>query len=202
MLPSSTRVLSLNPHCLADICDDIVSVGRAAARLDEAEHLVKQLKRRVDKVREVAAGVTQRPRVLCLEWLDPPFVAGHWVPEMVQIAGGIDVMGRVGEPGFRTTWEAILEATPEVVVVMPCGYDLQHTATELRSIGLPPGWNKLPAARAGRINAVDASSYFSRPGPRVVTGLEILAHALHPARVSSPTLSGVMMKVERYAPAA
>jgi iron complex transport system substrate-binding protein len=202
VLPSSTRLISLNPHRLSDIWNDIVSVGGATGRQAEAESLVGQLKQRVHGVRQVGAGITQPPRVLCLEWLDPPFVAGHWVPEMVQIVGGIDVMGRAGEPGFRTTWEEIFKAAPEVVVVMPCGYDLRRTTSELRSLGLPTGWNKLPAVRAGRIIAVNASSYFSRPGPRVITGLEILAHALHPARMSGAVPSGAMAKVEKYAPAA
>ena len=202
VLPSSARVLSLNPRRLSDIWEDIVSVGRATGRVSEAEKLAEQLKQRVRTVRQVAAGIAQPPRVLCLEWLAPPFVAGHWVPEMVQIAGGIDVMGRVGEPGFRTTWEEIFKTAPDVVVVMPCGYDLQRTAAEVRSIGLPAGWNQLPAVRTGRVIAVDASSYFSRPGPRVATGLEILAHALDPARTPVPIPSDAMMNIGKYPSAA
>jgi iron complex transport system substrate-binding protein len=150
ILPTSTRVLSLNPHRLSHIWNDIVSVGKATAGQAEAAGLVGQLKQRLHAVRQVGARITQPPRVLCLEWLDPPFVAGHWVPEMVQIAGGLDVMGRAGEPGFRTTWEEIFKAAPDVLIVMPCGYDLQRTTAELRSLRLPAGWNKLPAVRTGR----------------------------------------------------
>jgi iron complex transport system substrate-binding protein len=177
-------------------------VGKATAGQAEAAGLVGQLKQRLHAVRQVGARITQPPRVLCLEWLDPPFVAGHWVPEMVQIAGGLDVMGRAGEPGFRTTWEEIFKAAPDVLIVMPCGYDLQRTTAELRSLRLPAGWNKLPAVRTGRVIAVNASSYFSRPGPRVATGLEILAHALHPAWMPGALPSEAMANVEKYATAA
>ncbi len=202
VLPSSTRVISLNPHRLSDIWNNVVSVGEATGRQAEAAGLAEKLKQGVRKVQQAMSGVTQRPRVLCLEWLDPPFIAGHWVPEMVEVAGGTDVMGRVGEPGFRANWSEILKAAPEVVVVMPCGYDLQRTAEELRSCRFPVGWNQVPAVRSGRLIAVNASSYFSRPGPRVATGVEILARVIHPSRGWGDAPSGAMANVGKYAPAA
>jgi iron complex transport system substrate-binding protein len=203
VLPFSTRVLSLSPRRLTEIWDNVLSVGRATERLAEAEGLVERLMRSVETVRQlVVSDAQQCPRVVCLEWLEPPFVAGHWVPEMVEIAGGIDVMGRAGEPGFRTTWHEIFDAAPEIVILMPCGYDLERSTAELRSMNLPAQWNQLPAVRTGNVFAVDASSYFSRPGPRVATGLEILARALHPELMLLTPPSGAMLNLEKYAPAA
>ena len=118
--------------------------------------------------------------MLCLEWLDPYYVAGHWVPEMVTKAGGEDVLGRAGEPSFRVSSEDIEKAQPEVIVVMPCGYDVARTVSEFTPEKLPENWKDLPAVRERRIFAVDANSYFSRPGPRLSDGVAILAHLFHP----------------------
>ncbi len=202
LLPSSTRVISLNPHRLSDIWNNIVSVGEATGRQVEAASLAETLKQRVQNIQQVVSGTGYRPRVLCLEWLDPPFIAGHWVPEMVEIAGGIDVMGQVGEPGFRAKWDEIFRATPGIIVVMPCGYDLERTADELRSFPFPEGWNRLPAVISSRVIAVNASSYFSRPGPRIATGVEILARVIHPECVSMDIPSAALENVHKYAPAA
>ena len=124
--------------------------------------------------------VESRPRVLCMEWLDPVFVGGHWVPGMVEAAGGFDGLGRPGQPSFVVTWRQVEEYAPEVVVLMPCGYHLQEVVDEFRRTPLPAEWHRLPAMQAGRVYAVDASSYFNRPGPRIVDGLEVLAQVLHP----------------------
>jgi iron complex transport system substrate-binding protein len=202
VLPPTTRVLSLNPHRLSDIWDNIESVGEATGRQTEAATLVEKLKNRVEAVRQAVTGIERRPRVLCLEWLDPPFVAGHWVPEMVEIAGGADVMGRIGQPGFRTEWQDVLAAAPEIIVVMPCGYDLQRTVAELMNFQFPKGWHRLPAALDRHIFAVSASSYFSRPGPRIATGVELLGRALHPERLPIRAPSGAITKVDKFAPAA
>lgn len=202
VLPSTTRVISLSPHRLADIWNNIASVGEVTGRQAEAATLIETLKQRVQAVRQQVSGIEQRPRVLCLEWLDPPFVAGHWVPEMVEIAGGIDVMGRVGKPGFRTDWNDLLGAAPAVVMVMPCGYDLQRTATELRKFRFPKDWHRLPAVVNGRVFAVSANSYFSRPGPRVATGVELLAGAIHAQRLSIMVPSEAMVNVHKFASAA
>ncbi len=182
------QVLSLNPSRLADVWNDIRAVGEAAGRGHEASSLVEELERRVAAVERAVRAAPARPRVLCLEWLDPPFVGGHWVPEMVERAGGIDVLGRASQPGFRVEWDQVLEAQPEVIVAMPCGYDLKRTIEDFKVTPLPAGWHRLPAVRASRLYAVDGSAYFSRPGPRLAAGVEILAHALHPtlAPVSPP----------------
>lgn len=181
-LPRAPQVLSLIPNTLADVWNDIRTVGQAAGRGSEAEGLVSELRARVAKVEQAVSGVSARPRVLCLEWLDPPFVAGHWVPDMVARAGGQDVLGKVGEPGYRVPWEKIFAAQPEVIVVMPCGYHLEQTVEEFRSMRFPPSWNDLLGVREGRVFAVDPSSYFSRPGPRLATGVEILGYICHPDR--------------------
>ncbi|HET7442808.1 MAG TPA: cobalamin-binding protein [Terriglobales bacterium] len=204
VLPRSTQVLSLSPHRLEDIWNDIIVVGEATGRRVQALSVVENLKQRVGKVRQAVEAIKQRPCVLCLEWLDPPFVAGHWVPEMVAIAGGVDVMGQAGKPGFRTTWDEIFEAAPDIVVAMPCGYDLKRTSQEVTRLSFPEMWNRLPAIVHGRCFAVDGSGYFSRPGPRVSTGLEILARAIHSecAREFSDPPAGAMAKVRKYARAA
>jgi iron complex transport system substrate-binding protein len=131
-------------------------------------------------VREAVAGLP-RPRVACIEWLDPPFSAGHWVPEMVRIAGGEEVLAGPGEPSARLDWEDVFHAVPEVLVLMPCGFGARRTVEEARRV-LPglSGWDGLPAVESGRVWAVDANSYFSRPAPRLVEGVEILAGIFHP----------------------
>jgi iron complex transport system substrate-binding protein len=198
-LPKQPKVLALTPRCLDDVWDDVRRAGAATKHSIEAEALASELARRVSaiegKVAASAASVgggtsagngrgeekaQRRPRVLCLEWLDPFYVGGHWVPEMVRKAGGVDVLGREREPSFRVTAEQIKEAQPDVIVVMPCGYDAQRTAREFRTMKLPEAWDSLPAVRDRRIFAVDANAYFSRPGPRLANGVELLARLLHP----------------------
>jgi len=180
------RILSLAPKCLRDVWEDIRRVGEATGRAREAGVLARRLEERVEEIRGLLASAPGRPRVLCLEWLDPPYLGGHWVPEMVACAGGADVLGRAGEPSFRRSWDELLAAQPEYVLVMPCGMNRDQAAREYQSAKLPPGWNDLPAVRAGRVFAMDANSYFSRPGPRLVIGIEILARLFHPDRANWP----------------
>ncbi len=177
---SSPRVLTFTPHGIADVCEGIRQIGEAAGRASEAQALANQLAQGVASVEHSAAGATHRPGVLCLEWFDPPYVAGHWVPEMVRLAGGTDLFGREGQPSFPLGWRQILDAQPEVIVLMPCGYGLEGTLETWRSIRLPPGWDDLPAVKSGRVFAVDANAYLSRPGPRLAEGLRLLANLLHP----------------------
>jgi iron complex transport system substrate-binding protein len=174
-LSSRPEVLTLTPHTLEDIFTDIERVGAATDRVLQAIRLVRSLRERVAAVSEKPK--PQKPRVACLEWLDPPFSAGHWMPEMVALAGGIDPLGKPGEYSERMTWQQVLDADPEVVLVMPCGYDLAQSAEEFRKLELPSGWENMSAVRNNRIFAVNATAYFSRPGPRLVDGLEIM-HAL------------------------
>jgi len=183
-LPRQPRVLSLAPRTLEDVWGDIRTVGEATDRAVEARALVAELERRVAAVEQAVAGAAERPAVVCLEWLDPPYAAGHWVPEMVAKAGGYDPLGRLGEASHRIAWAEILAAQPEVIVLMPCGYGLEQVVSEFARMRIPAGGEDLPAVHKGRVYAVDASSYFSRPGPRLAVGIEILAQLLHPERVS------------------
>ena len=137
------------------------------------------LEERLASVEDKVAGLP-RPRVGCIEWLDPPFSAGHWVPEMVRLAGGEEIFAGPGEPSARLRWDEVFEADPEVLVLMPCGFDAERTAKEAFALPELPGWPGLPAVREGRVWVVDATSYFSRPAPRLVEGVEILARILHP----------------------
>lgn len=173
------KILSLTPHSLADVWDDIRKLGEATGRRRDAQGLAITLQQKVAAI-EMRVANAPRPRVLCLEWMDPFYIAGHWVPEMVVKAGGEDVLGRVGEPSFRAAVEQMAETDAEIIVVMPCGYSSRRAAGEFDLNALPPSWGKLPAIHDRRIFAVDANSYFSRPGPRLTDGLELLAHLFHP----------------------
>ncbi|HVB56818.1 MAG TPA: cobalamin-binding protein [Candidatus Acidoferrales bacterium] len=185
--PKPPQVLSLTPHSLADVWNDIRRVGEATCRGSEAESLAAELERRVAAIEAAAAQARPRPRVLCLEWLDPYYVAGHWTPEMVVKAGGEDVLGRAGEASFRVTREEIADARPDVIIVMPCGYSEDRAAAEFDATQMPEEWRDLPAVRERRIFAVDANGYFSRPGPRLAEGVALLARIFHPGlRPDSP----------------
>jgi iron complex transport system substrate-binding protein len=187
-LPKMPQVLSLTPHCLADVWNDIRRVGQATDRCQEAETLAAALEQEISAIASVVAQSRARPRVLCLEWLDPFYVGGHWVPEMVAKAGGEDVLGRAGQASFRVTSEQILQSRPDVIVVMPCGYNSSRAQAEFGLAKISGGWGALPAVRNRRIFAVDANSYFSRPGPRLADGVALLAHILHPDLCKEPSL--------------
>ncbi len=178
-LPKTPRVLSMNPTSLNEVLDATIEIGEALGRGAEAREKVTGLEKRLARVEEAVANLP-RSRVGCVEWLDPPFSAGHWVPEMVRIAGGEELFAKAGEPSKRMTWEEVFEAAPEVLVLMPCGFDVARTVGEARILPNLPGWSGLPAVENGRVWAVDANSYFSRPAPRLVEGVEILARILHP----------------------
>jgi iron complex transport system substrate-binding protein len=178
-LPKTPRVLSMNPTTLNEVLDVTVEVGDAIGHGGEARANVDALRECLARVEEAVAGLS-RPRVGCIEWLDPPFSAGHWVPEMVRLAGGEELFARAGEPSERLSWEEVLGAAPEVLVLMPCGFDAARAAGEARVLPGISGWEDLPAVENGRVWAVDANSYYSRPAPRLVEGVEILARILHP----------------------
>ena len=192
------KVLALHPHRIEDVLSDILAVGEATERPDEARQLVAGLRDRMAVVAKHVDGVASRPRVLCLEWIDPPMVGGHWVPEMVELAGGVDVFGKAEKPSFRVEWDDVFEARPDVVVIMPCGYGLEKTIGEYRNTTFPDGWHDMPAVRQGRVYAVDANSYFSRPGPRLVTGVELLSQMFHPevSELATFSSSSVAAKLE------
>jgi iron complex transport system substrate-binding protein len=195
-LPKQPKVLTLTPHTLADVWDDICRVGASTATSRDAEALAVRLAARVAATNAIARNAAKRPRVLCLEWLDPFYIGGHWVPEMVAKAGGEDVLGRAGEPSFRATAEEIAQTRAENILVMPCGYNAARTVAELKSMHLPEIWSELPAMRERRIFAVDANGYFSRPGPRLAMGVGILAHIFHPNLFPSSLPAGAFQRLE------
>jgi iron complex transport system substrate-binding protein len=191
-LPKKPRVLALTPHSLADVWADILRTGEATQRRREAQALALTLEQKVAAIAAKVARSGSRPRVLCLEWLDPYYVGGHWVPEMVASAGGEDVLGRAGEPSCRVSAEEIAATAAELIVVMPCGFSVVRAAAEFSAAPLPDGWSNLPAIRDGRVFAVDANSYFSRPGPRLADGVALLAHLCHPDLFpQAPSASGL-----------
>jgi iron complex transport system substrate-binding protein len=171
------RVLSLDPHTVGEVLSDVRTLAQATDRKDEAVELVRDASARIDKVRLAVRGA-RRPRVAALEWLDPPFAPGHWTPQLIEYAGGDDVLGFAGENSEERTWEEVAASQPDLVIVMPCGYDAEiaHREAEMHR-------DELAAVGAGEVVAVDAAAYFSRPGPRIIDGLELLAHIVHPELV-------------------
>jgi iron complex transport system substrate-binding protein len=174
-------VLSLEPNSLHDILETITQVGAAAGTEQEAAEVVASLWARIEHVRLRAQTLTTRPRVACLEWIDPPYGPGHWLPEMIALAGGTPGLGTAHADSRRISWGDVIAFAPEVIVVTPCGFDLERTIAEARR-ALPrrTGWDALPAVRGGRVYAVDGNAYYSRPGPRIVDSLELLAELIHP----------------------
>jgi iron complex transport system substrate-binding protein len=179
-LPRKPEILWLTPKSLAQIADNLRELGAATGRLQRAEELIAHGRAILDHVAERARTASTRPRVFCMEWLDPVYCSGHWVPEMVSIAGGVDHLGHEGSDSIRVAWEDVLAWKPEVLVIMPCGFNLHQVIELTPKLCDRPGWHELPAVQQGRVYAVDASSYFARPGPRVVEGTELLAHIIHP----------------------
>jgi len=179
-LPGAPPVVNLEPQSLEGVFAAIRQVATAAGSAERGVDLVAALRRRVDAVAGRANRLTQRPRVLLLEWLDPPFSSGHWTPELVRLAGGDEVLGREGERSRTLDWQEVIAGEPEVVLIACCGFDVARTRRDLPLLDRVSGWSALPAVRAGRVFVVDGGQYFSRPGPRLVDSLEILAHALDP----------------------
>lgn len=179
-LPESSQVLALDVFILEDVFAAMERLAQAAGIRAAASPLLEGLRERVRKVSSLAARCESRPRALCLEWLDPPMSAGHWIPELVQLAGGEKGLGQAGQPSQRITWEEILAYDPEVLLLVPCGFKSERTLSELGRVRWPQLWLEIQAVRQGRVYVADANSYFSRPGPRLVDTLEILAALLHP----------------------
>jgi iron complex transport system substrate-binding protein len=179
-LVSQPRLLPLSPSLLGDVLQDISRVGEATGREEQAGFLVRRLRERIDRVTARTATAAERPATFCLEWADPLYVAGHWIPEMVEMAGGIDGLGGKGKPSVPIEWERVVSYAPEVVILMPCGFDVERAVREMPLLTRLPGWLDLPAVQRGQVYAVNATAYFSRSGPRLVDGLELLAKILHP----------------------
>lgn len=179
-LPGCPRVINLEPMSLEDVLDTLRAVGRAANVARRGEAVVSDLRRRINAVAVRSERVADRPRVVVLEWLDPPFSCGHWSPELVRLAGGDEVIGRAGQPSRTLNWDEVVTARPDVLVIACCGFSMQRTLIDVPGLTARSGWTDLPAVRSGRVYLTDGNAYFSRPGPRLVDSLEILAHALHP----------------------
>ena len=171
------RVISLDPHTIGEVLGDVRTLAQATDRKDAAVDLIRDASARIDRVRLAVRGA-RRPRVAALEWLDPPFAAGHWMPQLIDYAGGEDVLGFAGEKSEERTWQQVAASQPDIVIVMPCGFDAEiaHREAEMHR-------DELAAVGAGEVVAVDAAAYFSRPGPRIIDGLELLAHVIHPELV-------------------
>jgi iron complex transport system substrate-binding protein len=179
-LPTRPRVISLDPSNLAEVLADVPRLGEAAGVAERATGLRDDLERRLARVSAAVEGAI-RPRILALEWLDPPFIGGHWVPEMIEIAGGVDVLGLAGAKSRTAEWGELAASDPDVIVAMPCGWDAVRSRSEVERHAA-----EVAAIGAERIWSVDAAASFSRPGPRLVEGTELLAHLLHPDRVGAP----------------
>ncbi|PYI63366.1 MAG: cobalamin-binding protein, partial [Verrucomicrobia bacterium] len=179
-LPGPPRVINLEPSSLSDIFDDIRRVAEVCGVSEHAEELIGQLSRRIEAVRRRAYRIANRPRVLLMEWVDPPFCSGHWGPELIEIVGGCDPSGRKHQPSVQIRWQEVLDARPDIIVLALCGYDIDRARHDYEILRRFPGFDSLPAAQCGEIYVVNASAYFARPGPRIVDSLEILAGILHP----------------------
>jgi iron complex transport system substrate-binding protein len=179
-LEGHRRILSLEPTSLGGILETVEQIGEATGAQERAVAVVRELQERIDQIAARAQTASGRPRVFAMEWLDPPFTAGHWVPEMIRLAGGRDELAREGCPSSQIDWGRIAEHDPEIVILMPCGFTLERTSEEFARVTLPDEWLGLSAARSRHVYAVNGSAYFNRPGPRIVEGLEILAEIMHP----------------------
>jgi iron complex transport system substrate-binding protein len=179
-LEGKRQVLSLEPTSLGGILSSIEQVAGAADVPDRAAPLVATLGRRIEAVTAQAREAAARPHVLALEWLDPLFTAGHWVPEMVRLAGGLDVLGVEGRPSTQTAWSRVIETAPEVIVLMPCGFTLEQTVNEAARLQFVEEWGRRTSGGAPKVYAMNGSAYFNRPGPRIVDGLEILLEIIQP----------------------
>jgi len=181
-LPNTPEVLWLTPQSLGEIFENLRELGVATGRTNEAEALVARCQSRLEHLANIVAGTSRRPRVFCMEWLEPVYASGHWVPELVKLAGGIDELASERADSVRVSWQQILEWAPEVLVIMPCGFNLSQTMKQIWNVfsSRESDFFKLPAVQNGRVYAVDANSYFARPGPRVVEGAELLARLIHP----------------------
>lgn len=179
-LPKKPAILWLTPRTLGDIAENIREIGVATGCEDVAETWIGENFGKLNKISAVANQCGSRPRVFCMEWFDPVYSSGHWIPEMVRIAGGVDELGQEGKYSTAIGWEKVCDWAPEVLVLMPCGHHLEKVLELAPQLSRLPGWSNLPAVQKNQVYAVDASSYFARPGPRIVQGTELLAHLIHP----------------------
>ena len=195
-LSKKPQILWMTPRKLAEIAENVRELGQVTGRVNEAEELINKGRARLERVASKMRKLSARPRVFCLEWLDPVYCSGHWMPEMVRIAGGVDELSREGADSVRISWDDVLKWAPEVLIITPCGFNLDKVVEQAPQIYNYPGWADLPAVRQGRVFAVDANSYFARPGPRVIEGTELLAHLIHPRLFSWQGSEGAYQRLE------
>jgi iron complex transport system substrate-binding protein len=179
-LDPKPQVLWLTPKSLAGIEDNLRELGKATDRIEEAEAVIATGRATLERIAARTRNTSHRPRVFCMEWIDPLYCSGHWVPEMVELAGGVDALSRKGADSIRIQWQDVLNWAPEVLIVSPCGFNLSGALQQALRLCGNPQWTDLPSVQKERVFAVDANSYFARPGPRVIQGIELLAHLLHP----------------------
>ncbi|MBM3943778.1 MAG: hypothetical protein FJ316_12895 [SAR202 cluster bacterium] len=194
-LSTKPQVLSLDPQYLGDVLEDVRRVGRATGREAEAAALTARLQQRIDAVVNLASTAANKPRTLTLEWADPLMCGGHWVPEMVDLGGGTNFFGDKETGSFRLDWNDIVASQPEVIILMPCGFEVKRGLQDVPLLTSKEGWDDLPAVRNGRVYVIDASAYTSRSGPRLVTGLEIMAEMLHPDLFSGNIPQGAAFRL-------
>jgi iron complex transport system substrate-binding protein len=181
LLAKRPEILWMSPKSVAEIFANLNDLGVATGRASEAERLILTAREKLQRIVAATREINPRPRVFCMEWLDPVYCSGHWVPEMVEMAGGIDRLGQPQADSIRISWDDVVALAPEVFIVTPCGFNLEQVIKQAANLANYPGWFDLPAVREGRVYAVDANSYFARPSPRaVVEGTELLAHLIHP----------------------
>lgn len=198
-LSNELEVLSLDPRDLGDVWRDILWIGERTGRRERAQKLVEHIGERLAQIEEDAGPAERRPRVAVLEWLQPFYVGGHWVPEMVHQAGGTDVLGAAKKPSRRVSMEEIIAAAPEFLFIAPCGYNAEQARVEYLSLIFPEEWHQIPAVRDDRVFALDANSYVSRPAGRLVTGIEAMAKALHPSMTVRAKAELAMLPVRSFA---
>jgi iron complex transport system substrate-binding protein len=174
------KIVSLAPDALADVWDDIRRVADALGAPDRGESLVRSLQERMNAIADRSRGLLTKPSVACVEWIEPLMAAGNWMPELVEMAGGVSAFGAAGQHAPRLTWEELRAADPDVILVQPCGFDIERSCRDLHFLTQRKGWSELRAVRAGRVYVADGNQFFNRPGPRLVESLEILAEVLHP----------------------
>ena len=179
-LSKEPQVLSLDPQYLGDVLEDIRRVGRATGAEERAESIASRMQARIDAVVDRASQAASHPRVLHVEWADPIMYGGHWVPEMVELAGGVNSFGDKEAGSAQVEWQQVLDSRPEVVIMMSCGFDVKRILQDMPLLAERDGWASLPAVQNNRIYIIDASAYTSRSGPRLVVGLEIMAEMIHP----------------------
>lgn len=188
-------VVSLEPNNLRQILENISAVAEVTGRQAEADALVADLKSRIARIASATASLRESPRVFCMEWMNPPMAGGHWIPEMIRLAGGTDGLGTPGEPSTALEWGRILEFAPEILVIMPCGYKTPRSLGEVDQLASNRGFYDLPAVQSAQVYIVDSPAFFSRPGPRIVDGLEILARIIHPKLFSGMFSAGGSLKL-------